>query len=362
MYGRKTYFGIAVALLVLATSAARASDERFVSAGRAAGTLEMRAEATVFGPEVRLKQVCRWGEGDAKVFGDVGDLVVTRVADGGATIQLAELRELLRDAGVNLARVRFAGPVNCVVTRADGGEKVSDLPRAVPATAPTTRAAEAEALEGPVVSLKERLTRDLADRLQLPIDSLQISFNAGDEKFLNLTEPQFQFTIEPRRVRNLGTVSWEVTAGAGGATAGKPVVVTATARAWQNQLVANRPISGRQIIRPEDVIEKRALVETLPDGPLATREQVVGQLASLDLKPGTVLNGRMVQALPLARVGQLVTVTVQMGAVQIRTVAKAMDEGTYGQTIRVRNEGTKEIYQVTLTGPQAGVVGVGSNG
>jgi flagella basal body P-ring formation protein FlgA len=70
----------------------------------------------------------------------------------------------------------------------------------------------------------------------------------------------------------------------------------------------------------------------------------------------------MVQALPLARVGQLVTVTVQTRGVQVRTVAKAVDEGTYGQTIRVRNEATKEMYDVTLTGPQTGVLSGGTNG
>jgi flagella basal body P-ring formation protein FlgA len=370
-HGRKTHLGIALAAFVLlAQGVAHAEGEQFVPSSRPAGTLEMRPEATVFGPEVRLRQVCRWSGADDRLFSGVADLVITRIdAAGGDTatkaIDLTGLRAMLRDAGLNLASVRFAGPVLCTVTRADAGQQQggsTGIPAATtaPALAATTQAA---APEGPVVSLRERLTRDLADRMQLPVDSLQISFSQSDEKLLNLSEPQFRFEIEPRRARALGSVSWEVTATtAAGTGAAQKAVISATARAWQDQVVANRPISGRQIIRPEDVVEKRTLVESLPDSPLLKRDQIVGQQAAMDMKPGAVFLARLVQATPLARPGQLVTITLQAGAVQIRTVAKAMDEGTFGQTIRVRNEETKEMYEVTLTGPQQGTLGGRING
>jgi flagella basal body P-ring formation protein FlgA len=326
-----------------------------------AAVLELRPEATVFGPEVRLKQVCRWEEGQEGAFEGWGDLVVTRLTgeETAATVGLLELKCMLRDAGMSLASVRFAGPVNCVVTRASGG------PVAAEPAAPTTQVAAAgtgaPAVERrrdvAVVTLKERLTRDLADRLALPVDALQIAFNPQDEKLLGLSEPQFRFQIEPRRARTLGSVSWEVTAVTEGGVAGQKAVIGGMARAWQEQLVANRPISGRQVIRAEDVVERRALVDSLPDAPMARRDQVVGQQATMDLKPGAVVTSHMVQALPLARVGQLVTVVVKAGGVSVRTVGKAVDEGTYGQTIRVRNEGTKEMYDVTLTGPQQGIIG-----
>ena len=50
--------------------------------------------------------------------------------------------------------------------------------------------------------------------------------------------------------------------------------------------------------------------------------------------------------------GQFVTITITSGSVRVKTVARAMDAGTFGQTIRVKNEATKDIYEVTLTGPQ----------
>jgi hypothetical protein len=43
--------------------------------------------------------------------------------------------------------------------------------------------------------------------------------------------------------------------------------------------------------------------------------------------------------------------------VSVKTVAKAMEGGSYGQTIRVKNEATNETYEVVLTGPQEGTMG-----
>ena len=73
----------------------------------------------------------------------------------------------------------------------------------------------------------------------------------------------------------------------------------------------------------------------------------------------TVLNSRMLTAVELVKNGQFVTITVSHGAVSIKTVARAMEGGSLGQTIKVKNETTKDIYDVVLTGPQQGVVECG---
>src|SRR5687768_2838290 len=42
-------------------------------------TLELRAEARVFGGEVKLRQVCRWSADDAAAFAPVADLVLMKL-------------------------------------------------------------------------------------------------------------------------------------------------------------------------------------------------------------------------------------------------------------------------------------------
>jgi hypothetical protein len=70
------------------------------------------------------------------------------------------------------------------------------------------------------------------------------------------------------------------------------------------------------------------------------------------LNPGTVLTGRMIEAVEVARIGQLITVAVEFGRVQVTWIAEARESGALGQTIRVRKPGTREEFSVLLTGPQ----------
>jgi flagella basal body P-ring formation protein FlgA len=64
-----------------------------------------------------------------------------------------------------------------------------------------------------------------------------------------------------------------------------------------------------------------------------------------------------VQAVPLARPGQFVTVLLNRGAVTVKTVARAMEEGRYGQTIKVKSDATRDVFEVVLTGPQEATLG-----
>ncbi|HZL34296.1 MAG TPA: flagellar basal body P-ring formation chaperone FlgA [Tepidisphaeraceae bacterium] len=353
-------------------------------------TLELRGEATVGGPQVTLRQICRWADADRTIFAPVADLVVAR-CQGNAPFQsitINEIRRTLRDAGVNLAAVRFAGTTNCTVTRSDvkydeksalaqwANAKNGQLPAAAPWDLPTTRpaaqlaaeklnaatTARARAAQGVAAprprTLLDLLLADAALRLALPVEQLQITFNPADEKLLNLAEPQFKFNLEARYVRNLGDVSWDVLIVTEGGT--KKVTVNAMARAWQKQVVVSRAMAYRQVIRNDDVIEHRVLADRLPDDPLLAVEQVVGQEAARELKPGTVITARMVSPVPLVKTGQFIAVTLTSGNVRIKTVGRAMEAGSFGQTVRVRNDATHEVYEVVLTGPQEGTMNGGA--
>ena len=373
--------------------------ERFVpgTARFAAGaTLELRGEATVYGPDVKLKQVCRWSERDAGVFAPVADLVLARIPTDAPfqPVSIEQVRTTLRDAGVNLAVVKFSGPVQCTVARSDveydeqeallqwarakGGEVAPEAaaakgklePARESEPAPTTAAAQDKALPiaedasevpqdtetSPVRTLRDALIEDLSVRLRVPADQLQVTFDPRDEQALRLAEPQFRFNLEPRRVRNLGGVAYDVQLVTKGGRS-KKVSIAATARAWQRQLVLERAVTFRQTIQETDVAERRVLVDALDDDPLLTAKQVIGQQAARELRPGTVLTAKMVQAVPLARPGQFITITLNRGAVRVKTVARAMGEGSYGQAIKVKNEATRDVYEVVLTGPQEATMG-----
>jgi flagella basal body P-ring formation protein FlgA len=329
--------------------------------------LEMRSSAAVAGSEVTLRQICRWSDADAAVFEPVGDVILARLVPGMPlrSITLDEVRSALRDAGINLARVRFAGATLCAVShdpRETSDNRVSPVtihdtrPRMRDLALPGEAATRVEERPGESqYTLRDQLLDDLAERLRLPRETLQVQFHPRDEEILKLIVSQHRLHIDPRRVRGLGDVAWDVQV-LNGERAEKHSIA-AQARAWQEQLVATRPVAPRQLIRDGDVAEQRVLVDQSADDLLLVRPQVVGQQAARELRPGTVLTARMIEAAPMVRSGQLVTVTLASGGVQITTVARAMESGSYGQTIRVRNEVTRDQFEATVTGPQTAAIG-----
>jgi flagella basal body P-ring formation protein FlgA len=366
--------------------------ERFVpSEARlySGATLELRPEVSIIGEEVRLRSVCRWADSDKAAFDPIGELVLFRLSKAGPfrTLTVKELRQTLHEAGVNLAVVRLAGATSCTVARTDvkydertaleqwiaeresGATKPALIegPSTQPsktvvteATAPreaqTAAAQTTRAVEEPksFKTLRDGVVGEVSSRLNLPVEQLQLRFNPADQKLLNLSEPHFKFNVATPRNKNLGDVTWDVTIVADGVEGqgSQKATVTANVKAWQNQVIVHKPLGARQLIRAEDLVDRRSLVDRLPEDTLVTREQVVGQMAGRELKSGTLLTARLVEASILVKSGQLVSVMLTQGTIQAKTVAKAMEQGTMGQTIRVKNEVTGNIFDVVVTGPQ----------
>jgi len=325
------------------------SGEKFVTPSRRSISIELKAEAIVTGNEIRLNQIARWPGAGGDVMEQTGDLIVGRFAAGkmSRAIDLDELKAILEGAGVNLAVVDFSGALRCLVT-------CSQQAPIETVVSPTTRPIESVigSAAASQRTLKDVLIAEAAERFQLPIESLQVRFSPQDEKVLALSEANFKFDVEPRKQRNLGDISWDITAISGSAR--QKHTIYANLRAWQNQIVAIKPIVARQVIGEADVIEKRVLVDRLPEEGSLSIDQVVGQQSARDLSPGVAFTGRMIEAVQVAKVGQLINVMVEQGHVQLKWVAEARESGSYGQTIRVRKPNSRDEFSVLLTGPQQG--------
>jgi len=356
--------------------------EKFVSGGPVAATvtLELRSEASVYGPDVKLKQICRWSDADGAAFAPLADLVIVRMNQSTPfrCVSIDEVRQTLHDAGANLGMIDLVGAQTCTVTRSDAqtdphaalqqwidshqsGSAESPknaAPQTQPTSAPSAAASGTPAGgsdDKPVHCLRELLTTDICQRLCVSADAIQLSFSPEDEKVLALAEPCFKFDIQPERMRNLGRVSWDVAIFHDSTS--KKVNIAALARAWQDEVVVARPLATRQMLQESDFMRRRVLAGTLPDQTLLSLDQCVGQQAAGELKPGTVMTCRMVDPVPLVRTGQLVTIVLTQGSVQIKAVARALEAGAVGQSIKVRNETTKDIFDVVVTGVQEARLG-----
>lgn len=331
--------------------------EKFVAPSHArAARVEMRGDAVVNGAEVRLKDVAQWAEVDDAAMREAGELVVKRFKGEGdtETIDVRDVKQTLSDAGVNLGLVSFSGSMACRVTR-EGGIVADEDHDALPVAAADMSLHDPISVE-PVKAaaasrtLRDVLIQELSAHLGVPVDQLQVRFEARDQKVTSLREGRHQFQITPQKVRRLGNVSWDVTVTSGGEK--KKHVLSTHVQAWQTQLVAARPLSVKQVIQSDDVVEKRVLVDYLSEEAALSRAQVVGQQAGREIPIGTVITPRVIHSVQLVRVGQLVTVMVENGRIHVKWVAEARENGNFGQMIRVRKPGTREEFTVVVTGPE----------
>ena len=351
--------------------------EKFVPASTvnlgsfAGGAIVLRSDATVATSAVQIKNVCRWSGADAPFFASVADLTVLHLPNGRpyGKVTIDQVRATLRDAGMNIALVDFGGAASCAVT--ESGDQVEEqaaladwadsaaanaiaagasFPEKQPAASPAVSSAPS-----PIHSLRQILTDDVSRRNALDPTNLEMSFNSADDKVLNLAEPYFTFEVTPRQVRALANLAWDVTIVEGAER--HKAMISASARIWQTETILEKPLAYGQIISDGDLQEKRVLTDQTMGEPLLTKAQAIGQGASRELKPGMVLTSSMVDPALLARPGQLITITVIRGLVRITAVAKAIEGGSMGQTIRARSDvDPTQQFEVTLTGPQQGVV------
>jgi flagella basal body P-ring formation protein FlgA len=345
-----------------------AADEKFVpnaADSTPSGTLELRQDATVSGSDVKLKQVCRWSDSDTAVFTPIADTTLLQFSgtEPSRTISIEEISQTLHEAGVNVAMINFAGATSCTIIRsdpqADSQQTIqqwidTQQPLAGVSTPVQTPATDAKP-DPNFHTLRDLLVADLSQRLSIPAETLQLTFSAQDDKLLSLAEPIFKFDVQPSRARALGNVSWEVTVVTNSAK--KKVLINATARAWLDEVVVAQPLAIHKVFDPADFTTRRVLVDSLPEKQLLHIDQCVGQEAAEDLQPGTVMTAQLVNPVPLVKPGQLVTINLRRGSVVLRSVARAMEQGSLGQTIRVRNENTRDMLDVTVVGAQEARLG-----
>jgi len=333
------------------------------------GTLELRQDATVSGPDVKLKQVCRWSDSDSAVFTSIAELTLAQFAQNATSrsISVEEITQTLHEAGVNVAMINFAGATSCSISRSDAQASDSqqtiqqwlDAQQAAGKTPPLKLLTPDSKPDPNFHTLRDLLVNDLSQRLNIPSESLQITFSAQDEKLLSLAEPLFKFDVRPSRALALGNVSWEVTVITDSAS--KKVTVAAVARAMQDEVIVAQALVAHRVLASADFTTKRVLIDSSPDKQLLKLDQCVGQEAAEDLRPGTVMTAQLVIPVSLVKPGQLVTINLRRGMVSLRAVARAMEQGSLGQTIRVRNENTRDVLEVTVVGNQEARLGDAPN-
>jgi len=328
-------FALITAVVTLLASSAAAGD-----------SVRLHQRIAAPGPQVHLSEIAELSGSAADAL---KDLVVGQFADEQATttITLEHIAGVLTDAGVNWARLSLAGCETCTV------ERLADLPAApaIDAENPTlflANPAGGLSVDGPL-TIGEKLTAFIHELTDIDSANLRITFADGDQPLLSQPVLSDRFEFEPMAQGIPGRLPITIRR-----YRDDQPVQTDRVRVDVEQrylaVVTVQPIQRRQALTYDDVQIREVYIGSAGGKPMTDVDAVVGQVCTTSIRAGEVVLARHLQPPRLVRRGEYVTVRCFAGNLVIKTVARAMQDGSIDDVIRVRNQASGGDFYVRVTG------------
>ncbi len=128
------------------------------------------------------------------------------------------------------------------------------------------------------------------------------------------------------------------------------IYVSARINSYADVYTTARSLGRGERIREADLRLVEANTGNLSQGYYTDLEQLLGMEMRRPSRPGEVLTPSMVAAPRLVTRGQTVTVLAEAGAARITMQGTALEDGTLGERIRVRNPRSDRVVEGEITG------------
>jgi flagella basal body P-ring formation protein FlgA len=302
--------------------------------------IQLWPRSVIAGDRVVLGDAARLDGGSAQQREAVAAMVLRAAPPVGerCTVTLEDVAERLTVAGFNPAEVLLGGATSCELQR------VGRAPGA------------ASQVSGSVVdggrTLEDRIRQHIVERTRSIGGRIQIRFGAVSGSALGLCEPTYEFRIHHRSGEQLGLVSLEADVCRDGEVLQRLPIV-ANVRAEVPVVVARRPINRGAEIKPEDLVLEPRCFDRVGNVGLTDLSAAIGQQAVGFIDRGETVCGRQLRAMPLVKRGDVVTVRLRQGYIEMESAGKALGSGCYGETIEVRAAGSKATFTAKVTGLRA---------
>jgi len=207
------------------------------------------------------------------------------------------------------------------------------------AAAGPARAADPEA------ALRARVERYIRERAPYPPTSIEVP-PLADFAVAWKAPGDVRVILSSGRQSFLGSVPVTLTVQVEGREV-KRGVVTARVAAERPVYRVGRDLDRGAMVHPDDLDREVADVATLPAGAVLEREDIVGMRTTRALSAGQVFVRGHLREPQLVMRGQMVPLRFREGALRIRGVGKARQDGRPGERIRVLNvQSRREVVGV----------------
>ncbi|HAI11005.1 MAG TPA: flagella basal body P-ring formation protein FlgA [Phycisphaerales bacterium] len=333
----KSLVAIVAMLVMVASSQAQTMDR-----------VELKSIAQSDDNLVQLREIA-WLTGDTAT--KLGGSIVTTLSENqvDSRITLQSVRKHLSDMGVNWGRFNLTGASQCQVTLASAQPTRTAI---VPNPSKPIHATDA-------ISIEEYVTRYLLTYTGLSDQELVLSFSAADKRELSAAALTDRFEIEVIGTAKIGQIPMVIRRWRGGSMVGE-IRVTAQVTCKTLAAVVVENVRRGQSFGPNDVQVQEVFL-TSPQTPIRKLRDVVGRIASRNIRKNQTLFESDVQLPFMIQRGEQVTVRVMVGSMVIRTVARANTDAAMGEMVELQNQRSRESFMARVTGPRQAVLDNGSS-
>lgn len=125
--------------------------------------------------------------------------------------------------------------------------------------------------------------------------------------------------------------------------------VPVNVRVFGDVVIAARTLPRAAVLQAGDVRTARRNLAALSPGYITDVKSVLGMVLQRPLSPGTLLDQSALKPRRLVHRGETVTIVAETGGLTVRVNGTALMDGSYGQLIRVRNQGSRREIQGVVT-------------
>ena len=328
-----------VALLVMLAAAELAS----------ADTARVHEVAGTAGPAITLAQVAELTGEYAESLADV-EIAQLPANEGETAVKIDQIEQALRNHGASMGRLDLIGYGSCRVVRIErpevepaAPEETTDEPGVVvsPERRPVTVRTPA--------TVREDVWRQVAMGLGLERSEIEIEFRDRDAELLGRSIVAGRYRVEPALRIGLGATTFRVVEYQGTQRRSEQTL-RVTVRQRVLAVVAVEPIERGSLIGRHQVRVRETLVDGDAGFVVSETDLVVGQVASRTLRPGELVTAGAVQAALAVRRRAVVDVVYLRNGVRINFAAKALEEGSVGDTVEVEHQDTRETFAAEIIG------------
>jgi flagella basal body P-ring formation protein FlgA len=268
------------------------------------------------------------------------DIVPAPPAGERRYLRTREVQDILATRGLNLRQLRFSGASQVtIVGTLEQAPVKSQAPRKAAPTASPRQVTEAVRKAILLYLQQQSVSKlDWEIKIDLTADQLQVLSASPSPVVSGGSEPW----TGPQQFGMLVTVDGNE----------QQVDVRAEITLPPAVVVASRSLPRGSLIHAEDVRLQPGVAVQGSARVFQSLEDVIGKEVTRGIVEGQILDDQWVRRPILVHKGEIVTVYARTAGIQIRTTARARDEGSRGEVVMVEALGERKTFFARVTGPQ----------